>query len=155
MVAGIGRLRKSLCSLLLGGLLLGGLLLGGSLTPALLSWPALAEEGDEPFLLQLDGSTLSEYVMICDIIAEGREERIRRKEYLPHSYSFKVDALDCRITLLESHSRISAILSRGGTIIDADEINGTRVGIGARSDGPWGRADVWRIGGTRRFLPLE
>ena len=121
-----------------------------ALLPAQLLAPETAESrGEEaPFLLTLDGSTLAQFVMICDVIKGEARQQIRRKEYLAHSYRFPVDAIDCRITLLEGRGRISARLYEGNKLIAAEDYNAIRTAIGVRSDGPWGEALAWRVGGV-------
>jgi hypothetical protein len=120
------------------------------LLPAPLLGARTAESrGEEaPFLLTLDGSTLAQFVMICDVIKGEARQQIRRKEYLAHSYRFPVDAIDCRITLLEGRGRISARLYEGGKLIAVEDYDAIRTAIGVRSDGPWGEALAWRVGGV-------
>jgi hypothetical protein len=108
---------------------------------------ALARGKEAPFVLLLDGSTLAQFVMICDVIDGEARQQIRRKEYLRHSYRFAVDAIDCRVTLLEGRGRIVARLYEGERLIAEEDFDAIRTAIGVRSDGPWGRALAWRVGG--------
>ncbi len=97
-----------------------------------------------PYVLSLDGTTLAKFVMICDLIEGGQRATLRRREQLPHSYSFEAEALDCRITVLESHARLEAALTRGDRLIAWEETLASHPSLGLRSDGPWGSAAAWR-----------
>lgn len=102
--------------------------------------------GEEPprYILTLDGTTLATFVMICDLIEKGERATLRRRAQLPHSYSFKAEALDCRVTVLETHARLEAALTRGDRLIVWEETIADRPSLGLRSAGPWGAAAAWR-----------
>lgn len=122
----------------------------GLLLALALPGTARASGEEAPFLLILEGSPAVKFVMICDVIDGSAREQVRRRNLLAHSYRFAVDAIDCRITLLDDHGRLEVYLYEGERLIAAEDSIATRAAIGVRSGGPWGPPAAWRdISGRR------
>ncbi len=110
------------------------------------------EAAREGLVLELQGTALADFVMICDLVGapgaktaqQSVRHTVRRRAMLPHSYRFDATAIDCRITMLDDKGRLEAFLYDGERLLAAGEAYGLRPAIGIRSRGPWGAAAAWR-----------